>query len=78
MGGYAVMVHTEPRYTKDLDIWIEPELENARAVLNAKALRYNKIGRSGPRLTARQDQRLAYLRNAIEHSDEKLLGKGTR
>jgi hypothetical protein len=50
----------------------------ARAVLNAKALRYNKIGRSGPRLTARQDQRLAYLRNAIEHSDEKLLGKGTR
>ena len=35
----------------------------------------NKIGRSGPRLTDRQDQRLAYLRNAIEHSDEKLLGK---
>jgi hypothetical protein len=47
----------------------------ARAVLNAKALRDNKIGRSGPRLTDRQDQRLAYLRNAIEHSDEKLLGK---
>jgi len=47
----------------------------ARAVLNAKALRDNKIGRSGPRLTDRQDRRLAYLRNAIEHSDEKLLGK---
>ena len=47
----------------------------ARAVLNAKALRDNKIGRSGPRLTDRQDQRLAYLRNAIEHSDEKLRGK---
>ena len=24
VGGYAVMVHTEPRYTKDLDLWIEP------------------------------------------------------
>jgi hypothetical protein len=46
-----------------------------RAVLNAQALRANKIGRAGPRLTQRQEQRLAYLRNAIEHSDEKLLGK---
>ena len=44
-------------------------------MLNAKALRDNKIGRSGPAPTSRQDQRLAYLRNAIEHSDEKLLGK---
>jgi hypothetical protein len=24
VGGYAVMVHTEPRYTKDLDICVEP------------------------------------------------------
>jgi hypothetical protein len=47
-----------------------------RAVLNAQALQANKIGRAGPRLTQRQEQRLAYLRNAIEHSDEKLLGKG--
>jgi hypothetical protein len=45
-----------------------------RAVLNAQALRTNKIGRAGPRLTQRQEHRLAYLRNAIEHSDEKLLG----
>lgn len=35
VGGYAVMVHTEPRYTKDLDLWIRPDLENARAVLAA-------------------------------------------
>ena len=45
-----------------------------RAVLNARALQANKIGRTGPRLTQLQEQRLAYLRNAIEHSDEKLLG----
>src|ERR1022692_760567 len=29
VGGYAVMIHTEPRYTKDLDIWIEPVESNA-------------------------------------------------
>lgn len=46
-----------------------------RAVLNARALQANKVGRAGPRLTQRQEQRLAYLRNAVEHSDEKLLGK---
>ncbi len=46
-----------------------------RAVLNARALQTNQIGRAGPRLTQRQEQRLAYLRNAVEHSDEKLLGK---
>jgi hypothetical protein len=46
-----------------------------RAVLNAKALRDNRVGRAGPRLTDRQEQRLAWVRNAIEHSDEKLLGK---
>lgn len=29
VGGYAVMFHTEPRFTKDLDIWIEPNSDNA-------------------------------------------------
>ena len=35
VGGYAVMVHTEPRYTKDIDIWIEPTENNAGALLTA-------------------------------------------
>jgi hypothetical protein len=46
-----------------------------RAVLNARALRAGKIGRGGPRVTPRQEQQLAFLRNAVEHSDEKLIGK---
>ena len=46
-----------------------------RAVLNARALQANRIGRAGPPLTQLQERRLAYLRNAVEHSDEKLLGK---
>jgi hypothetical protein len=35
VGAYAVMYHTEPRYTKDLDIWTESTPENARKVWNA-------------------------------------------
>ena len=32
VGGHAVMLYTEPRYTKDLDVWIDASAENARAV----------------------------------------------
>ena len=35
VGAHAVMVHTEPRYTKDLDVWVRPSTENARRVLAA-------------------------------------------
>lgn len=28
VGGYAVMVHGEPRFTEDFDIWIKPSVEN--------------------------------------------------
>ena len=35
VGGYAVIEHTEPRYTKDLDIWISYDLKNAEKVFRA-------------------------------------------
>jgi hypothetical protein len=35
VGGYAVAFHGHPRYTKDLDIWIEPSTENAKNLLKA-------------------------------------------
>ncbi len=37
VGGYAVMYFTEPRFTKDFDIWVEPTKENARKVWDALA-----------------------------------------
>ena len=37
VGGYAVGKHTEPRYTKDLDVWINNSFENAGFVLTALA-----------------------------------------
>ncbi|MCC7430740.1 hypothetical protein IT568_07865, partial [bacterium] len=35
VGGYAVMKYTEPRYTKDLDLFILASEENAKAIFNA-------------------------------------------
>ena len=35
VGGYAVAVHGYPRYTKDLDIWIECSPNNADKVMQA-------------------------------------------
>jgi len=32
MGGYAVIKHTEPRFTKDLEVWVSPDSENAERV----------------------------------------------
>jgi hypothetical protein len=37
VGGHAVMLYTEPRYTKDLDIWIEASEENASRTFRALA-----------------------------------------
>jgi hypothetical protein len=35
VGGIAVIEHTEPRYTKDLDLWVEPSKENASRTYQA-------------------------------------------
>ena len=35
VGGYAVAFHGHPRYTKDLDVWIERTRENVQRLLRA-------------------------------------------
>lgn len=35
VGAHAVIYHATPRYTKDLDIWIEPNPDNAQRVYTA-------------------------------------------
>ncbi|MFH1530194.1 MAG: DUF6036 family nucleotidyltransferase [Pseudomonadota bacterium] len=37
IGGYAYSLHAEPRYTKDLDIWVEPSVGNVLRVNRALA-----------------------------------------
>ncbi len=35
IGGYAVIKHTEPRFTKDLDLWVATDIENSEKVYAA-------------------------------------------
>lgn len=35
VGGYAAMRYSQPRFTKDLDLWLEPEEKNATRVMLA-------------------------------------------
>lgn len=35
VGGYAVIHYAQPRFTKDLDVWLEPSPDNADRVLEA-------------------------------------------
>lgn len=41
IGGYAVMLYSEPRWTKDLDLWIAIDAANANAIFNALKCRSN-------------------------------------
>ena len=35
VGGYAVALHGHPRYTKDMDVWVEMDLDNAASIVKA-------------------------------------------
>ena len=35
VGGYAVALHGYPRYTKDLDVWVDSTTENAARIIKA-------------------------------------------
>jgi hypothetical protein len=37
VGGFAVIYHSQPRFTKDMDLFIKPDLENAKATYAALA-----------------------------------------
>lgn len=54
IGGYAVAVHGHPRYTKDIDIWIEMSLENTQNLMVA----LNNFGFGSLGLTAEDFQKL--------------------
>lgn len=47
VGGYAAGLHGHPRYTGDLDIWLNPSSENAELILKC----VNEFGFSSYGLT---------------------------
>ncbi len=45
VGGYALAFHGAPRFTGDLDIFVKPDLENARHILKAlEMFGFNSVG----------------------------------
>jgi hypothetical protein len=59
VGGYALGIHGYPRYTGDLDIWINPTHENAVKMLDVM----NEFGMSSLNLSAGD---FAYSGNVIQ------------
>ncbi len=68
VGGYAVAVHGHPRYTKDIDIWIEMSSENANNLLKAlEQFGFGSLGlNSQDFLTPEQIIQLGYPPNRID------------
>jgi hypothetical protein len=68
VGGYAVALHGYPRYTKDLDIWIEMSAENAAKMVKAlDQFGFESLGlQSGDFLVPDQIIQLGYPPNRID------------
>jgi predicted nucleotidyltransferase len=68
IGAYAVAVHGHPRYTKDLDIWIEMTPANAAAMVRAlDQFGFSSLGlRSSDFLTPDQIIQLGYPPGRID------------
>lgn len=48
VGGYAVAFHGHPRYTKDIDVWLEATPDNATQAIHAlEAFGFESIGLTG-------------------------------
>lgn len=68
VGGYAVAIHGYPRYTKDIDVWIDSNPENAARLI--KAIEQFGFGSLGLKetdfLDADQVVQLGYPPNRID------------
>jgi predicted nucleotidyltransferase len=68
VGGYAVALHGYPRYTKDIDIWIELAQENAAHIVEAlEQFGFGSLGlKEGDFLVEDQIVQLGYAPNRID------------
>lgn len=68
VGGYAVALHGHPRYTKDLDVWVELSPENADKIIKAiEEFGFGSLGlKPGDFLESDQIVQLGYPPNRID------------
>jgi Nucleotidyltransferase of unknown function (DUF6036) len=68
VGGYAVALHGHPRYTKDMDVWVELSQDNATRVIAAlEQFGFGELGlQESDFLVPDQVIRLGYPPNRID------------
>ncbi|MBN1868027.1 hypothetical protein JW916_12135 [Candidatus Sumerlaeota bacterium] len=68
IGAYAVALHGYPRYTKDLDVWIEVSARNAESMVKAlEQFGFGSLGlRAADFLVPEQIVQLGYPPNRID------------
>ena len=68
VGGFALALHGHPRYTKDIDIWIESLPENAERIVRAlEDFGFGSLGlRAADFLVPDQIIQLGYAPNRID------------
>jgi hypothetical protein len=68
VGGYAVALHGYPRYTKDIDIWIESKPTNAARIVSAlEQFGFGSLGvKESDFLVKDQIVQLGYAPNRID------------
>jgi predicted nucleotidyltransferase len=68
IGGYAVALHGYPRYTKDMDVWVEMSPENAARMVEAlEQFGFGSLGlQAADFLTPDQVVQLGYPPNRID------------
>src|SRR4030042_798487 len=65
VGGYAVMKYSEPRFTKDLDVFIATDQDNAEGVYSAlKEFSFRDLTLSGQRKQAEGCKIKSTLKNS--------------
>jgi len=57
VGGYAVVEYTEPRFTKDLDLWVRADTEKSKRLYSA----LTRFGAPVRQLTAEDFSREGYF-----------------
>jgi hypothetical protein len=60
VGAYAVSIHAQSRATKDIDIWVKPDVENAKAI-------YTALRKFGAPLKRADDCRLRGMRPVFSY-----------
>ena len=68
VGGFAVMKYGEPRYTKDLDVWVDNSAQNSQKVVEALTRFGAPLAQDGITPETFAENQVVYQIGKVEHS----------